>query len=60
MFFLNPAKLSIGVSTPDLSATIGQFNRIIDRTIRTISEDGGGRSRMHQTEFLKEISEIMC
>lgn len=33
--------MRIGVSTPDLSATIGKFNEILDRTIRTISEDGG-------------------
>lgn len=39
--FLNPTKLRIGVSTPDLSATIGKFNEFLDRTIRTISEDGG-------------------
>lgn len=38
---LNPTKLRIGVSTPDLSVTIGKFNEIFDRTIRTISEDGG-------------------
>ncbi|RJP59598.1 MAG: SEC-C domain-containing protein [Deltaproteobacteria bacterium] len=39
--FLNPIKLRIGVSTPDLSTIIGKFNEILDRTIRTISEDGG-------------------
>jgi hypothetical protein len=39
--FLRPVKLRIGLSTPDLSATIGKFNEILDRTIRTISEDGG-------------------
>ena len=39
--FLRPVKLRIGLSTPDLSATIGKFNEILDRTVRTISEDGG-------------------
>lgn len=39
--FLNPIKLRIGVSTPDLSASFGKFNEILDRTIQTISEDGG-------------------
>jgi hypothetical protein len=39
--FLRPVKLRIGLSIPYLSATIGKFNEILDRTVRTISEDGG-------------------
>jgi len=39
--FLNPVKLRIGLSVPNLSATIGKFNEILDRTIRTIAEDEG-------------------
>lgn len=39
--FSNPRKLRIGISIPELSGTISKFAEVLERTIRTISEDGG-------------------
>lgn len=62
--FFNPIKLRIGVSTPDLSATIGKFNEILDRTIRTISEDGGflfeeASNRILEADFRDHVLTVL-
>jgi len=39
--FSKPMRLRLGVSIPELSATLGKFTETLERTIRTISENGG-------------------
>lgn len=62
--FLRPVKLRIGLSTPDLSATIGKFNEILDRTVRTISEDGGflfedASNRILEADFRDHVLTVL-
>ena len=51
--FLKPMKLRIGVSLPEQSHTLGKFSDVLQRIIRTISEDRGFRFIDEQTRILE-------
>jgi len=51
--FLKPIKLRLGISIPELSATLGKFTETLERTIRTISENGGFRFSEAENRILE-------
>lgn len=62
--FLKPVKLRLGISIPKLSATLGKFTEILERTIRTISEHGGFRfeevgDRILESDFRDHVLTVL-
>ena len=51
--FFGPIKLRLGVSIPDFSLTLGKFIKVLERTVRTISEDGGFRFDNEEGKILE-------
>ncbi len=62
--FLKPIKLRLGISIPELGATLGKFTEVLERTIRTISENGGFRfdeagNRILEAEFRDHVLTVL-
>lgn len=62
--FTKPIKVRIGISIPELSATIGRFAESLERTIRTISENGGFRfdeaeNRILEADFRDHVLTVL-
>ncbi|MBW2108093.1 MAG: SEC-C domain-containing protein [Deltaproteobacteria bacterium] len=60
----NPIKIRLGISIPGLSATIGKFAESLERTIRTISENGGFRfdekgNRILEADFRDHVLTVL-
>jgi len=62
--FLGPIKMRLGISIPDLSPTLGRFIEVLERTIRTISENGGFRfgdagNRILEADFRDHVLTVL-